>query len=63
MDEFRFHVTLTGPEGRDAATAAEARRRFAPHLGPAFTLDRLALFGDPGGGAGFRLLHHHPLSG
>jgi putative phosphonate metabolism protein len=65
LDRFRFHVTLTGP-----LPAAEARR-LAPLLGYAFAealaaplrVAEMAVFGDPGGGAPFRLLRRYPLGG
>ncbi|MEM7500270.1 MAG: DUF1045 domain-containing protein [Pseudomonadota bacterium] len=65
LDAFRFHITLTGRLARDEAeaTARALRIRFAPHLGGRFAVDALALFGDPGNGAGFRHLRHHPLTG
>lgn len=65
LDRFRFHVTLTGrlaPE-ETAATRAELVERFAPLLAPGFALDAISLFGDPGGGAGFRHLRRYPLTG
>ena len=31
--------------------------------GVPFTVDALAIFGDPGGDAPFRLLRHYPLTG
>lgn len=65
LEAFRFHITLTGRLASDEAeaTATELRGRFAPHLGGAFTVDALAIFGDPGNGTGFRLLRHYPLTG
>jgi hypothetical protein len=65
MEEFRFHLTLTGAlddrtrsRVRDALAGPVADLTTAP-----FRLDALALFGDPGGGAPFRLLRRFPLSG
>ncbi|MEM6946367.1 MAG: DUF1045 domain-containing protein, partial [Pseudomonadota bacterium] len=65
FDAFRFHITLTGRlAGSEAERVAAAlTTRFAPHLAQHFRLDALALFGDPGGGARFRLLRHYPLTG
>ncbi|MGM0584090.1 MAG: DUF1045 domain-containing protein [Pseudomonadota bacterium] len=65
MDEFRFHLTLTGalePEAREAT-----RRALAPHVAPLcaapLPVREIALCGDPGGGAPFRLLRRLPLGG
>ena len=64
MDEFRFHLTLTGdlPEGE--ARMAEAA--LAPHVAPVlprpFVIDSLCLFGQ-GQDGNFRLLHRYTLSG
>lgn len=65
MEEFRFHLTLTGalePEAREAT-----RRALAPHVAPLcaapLPVREIALYGDPGGGAPFRLLRRLPLGG
>ena len=65
LDRFRFHMTLTGPlSERDSRTAAEALGLyFADALEPDLVIDEIALFGDPGGGAPFRLLRRFPLGG
>ncbi|MEO1773716.1 MAG: DUF1045 domain-containing protein [Pseudomonadota bacterium] len=65
LDRFRFHITLTGrlKAGEAAETALELNDRFGGFLTPAFRIDAIALFGDPGSGAGFRLLRHYALTG
>ena len=65
LEEFRFHMTLTG---RLRPGEADALRKAAttladPHLGAILNLDEVCLFGDPGGGRGFRLLRRYPLTG
>jgi putative phosphonate metabolism protein len=64
MDEFRFHLTLSGALDDATAGAVEAvlRPLFAPVLPRPFTLDSLCLFGQGQGGM-FRLLHRYSLSG
>lgn len=64
MEEFRFHLTLTGdlePELADATATA-----LAPHLEPLlpqpFTIADLCLFGEDAAGR-FHLLHRYALSG
>jgi putative phosphonate metabolism protein len=64
MDEFHFHLTLTGdldPAHRDAVEAVLGPH-FAPVLPNPFRLDSLCLFGQPPDGM-FRLLHRYSLSG
>lgn len=63
LDEFRFHMTLTG-----RLDPARAKRIMAAMAGPlaaltrhALSLSDIALFGDPGAGAPFRLLKRYPL--
>lgn len=64
MDEFRFHLTLTGDLPADRAAAVE--RVLAPVLAPLcprpFRVDSLCLFGEGADGR-FRILHRYPLSG
>lgn len=64
MDEFRFHLTLTGPLAPDegAAVAAAAAAHFDAVLPRPFVLDALALLGDDGTGR-FRVISRHPLTG
>lgn len=65
LDCFQFHITLTGPLPR--ADAEQARRALARALRGAlperFEVNDVCLFGDPGGGAPFRLLRRYPLTG
>ena len=63
MEEFRFHITLTGPleEAERAATAAALRTLFDPLLERPFRIDDICLFGEGQDGL-FRNLHRYPLS-
>ncbi|RBI85915.1 phosphonate metabolism protein [Rhodosalinus halophilus] len=64
MEEFRFHVTLTGPlpeaERRQAQAALAAH--FAPVLPRPYRLDALALLGEDAEGR-FHAIHESALSG
>ncbi|WP_294640735.1 DUF1045 domain-containing protein [uncultured Aureimonas sp.] len=64
FDEFRFHMTLTGPVPDEDAAAVEARlrERFAPALGRPLAIDGLALFVEPRPGAPFQVRALHSLS-
>jgi putative phosphonate metabolism protein len=64
MDEFQFHLTLTGdlPEAEARAVAATLDPVLAPILPRPFRVDSLCLFGQGSGGT-FRLLHRYSLSG
>lgn len=64
FDEFRFHMTLTGPVADDEVPRVEARlaERFAPVLGRALPVDGLALFIEDEAGAPFRVHALHSLS-
>ncbi|AXV17056.1 hypothetical protein CYG48_15975 [Neorhizobium sp. SOG26] len=55
MDEFRFHMTLTGqvPPEQAEAMKAELSRRFAPFIQQPLSIDGLALFVEPERGAPF----------
>lgn len=59
--DFHFHLTLTGRLA--PAEAADVVRQLAPVFAPALEepldFDALSLFGDPGGGAPFRLLRRY----
>lgn len=65
LDEFRFHLTLTG--ALEAPDLAETRAALAPAVAPfaaaPLPVREIALFGDPGEGAPFRLLRRLPLGG
>ena len=65
LDDFRFHLTLSGRlrPGEAAALIEAVNALAAPHLEPVLHIDDLCLFGDPGGGGGFRLLRRYPLTG
>lgn len=64
MDEFRFHLTLTGdlptPEAEQVAEVLAPH--FAPLLPRPLTVDSLCLFGQAEDGM-FRILHRYTLSG
>ncbi len=64
MDEFFFHITLSGRLGE--ADRAAVRSALAARIGPLlprpFRLDRLALCGEGADGR-FRVLHRYTLSG
>ncbi len=64
MDEFRFHLTLTGdlPEAEAAAVEAVLGPALAPLLPRPFVVDALGLYAEAADGR-FRLLHRYPLSG
>ena len=64
MEEFRFHLTLTG--SLDRATADSARDALAMHFEPLlprpFLLDSLCLTGEDAAGR-FHMVHRYPLAG
>lgn len=64
MEEFRFHITLTGPlpEAEREATASALEPLFAPLLEQPFRIDEICLFGEGQDGR-FRNLHRYTLSG
>lgn len=63
LGQFRFHITLTkaleAPAARRVATVLEPK--LGAILDREFAVGDLCLFGDPGGGARFKLLHRYPL--
>jgi putative phosphonate metabolism protein len=65
MDEFRFHVTLTGPI-EDAAEREAVRAALSPMVAPLldrpFRIDDICLFGEGQDGR-FRNLHRYALTG
>jgi putative phosphonate metabolism protein len=65
LEDFRFHLTLSGRlrPGEAAALTEAVTALAAPHLAPVLELDDICLYGDPGAGAGFRLLRRYPLAG
>lgn len=64
MDEFRFHLTLTGGLSQDAAEAAERvlAAHFAPYLEGTVCIGSLCLMGEDAAGL-FHLVHRYTLSG
>lgn len=64
MEEFRFHITLTGAVDPGALQAAELvlRPMVAPLLPRPFVIGDLALAGEDGEGR-FHLVHRYPLRG
>lgn len=64
MDEFRFHLTLTGKlvPGEARAVRAALTPVLAPILPSPFQVKELCLFGEDDEGM-FHLLHRYPLSG
>jgi len=64
MDQFQFHLTLTG--SLSASDSAATLRALKPHVAPLlprpFVLADLALFGQASDGM-FCILHRYPLSG
>jgi len=62
MEEFRFHLTLSGPLGADhAAFSAAADRHFAGLIPQPFSLAELCLFGEDSDGR-FHLLQRYALT-
>jgi putative phosphonate metabolism protein len=64
MEEFRFHMTLTGrlPAERREAVLAILRQRFAALDMNSLAVDRLALFKQSDSSSGFRIVRHHSLT-
>src|SRR5437588_466809 len=65
MDEFRFHLTLTGRLAPDEASRVGAiiAERVAPLCRAALPIDAVALFHQPGSGENFRLVGRYRLAG
>ena len=63
MEEFRFHLTLTGhlSPADHAALLPLAKAHFAPHLPQPFAISALCLFGEAEDGQ-FHLLHRYALA-
>lgn len=63
MEEFRFHMTLTGPvaEERREAMHKLLTERFAAFTGKPRRIDALTVFVEPQRGAPFSVLHRVPL--
>jgi putative phosphonate metabolism protein len=64
MEEFRFHMTLTGrlPAERRETVLAILRQRFAALDMNSLAVDRLALFKQSDPGSRFRILQQHSLT-
>ncbi|MGI3899598.1 MAG: DUF1045 domain-containing protein [Janthinobacterium lividum] len=61
-EEFRFHMTLTGPvPGPGDEWRTELETRFAPLLGRPLAIDGLGLFVEAAPGAPFRVHSFHPF--
>lgn len=65
MEEFRFHMTLTGPVAEERRTAMHAllTDRFAAFTGKPRRIDALTVFVEPQRGKPFSVLHRVPLTG
>ena len=65
MEEFRFHMTLTGRLGSSERATLEKKLTdyMAPALVTPVTVRDISLFGDPGDSKPFRLLKRYPLGG
>ncbi|POH31383.1 MULTISPECIES: DUF1045 domain-containing protein [Sinorhizobium] len=63
MEEYRFHMKLTGPLGAEAGRGLEAplREVFEPHLTKPLAVESLALFVEAEKGAPMRVHSQHPL--
>ncbi|MBB3998644.1 DUF1045 domain-containing protein [Aureimonas pseudogalii] len=63
LDQFRFHMTLTGPcDDTNGSIEAELTARFAGFLGRAYVLEGLALFVQPDPDAPFRFHRYHSFA-
>jgi hypothetical protein len=65
LDDFRFHMTLTGPVEREDQPAMRAaiEAHFEDLLNLPREIDTLSLFAEPSRGAPFTLHHMAPLAG
>ncbi len=65
FEEFRFHMTLTGPVPDDQAArvAAVLEARFEPLLAAPVAVDSIASFAEAERGAPFKVRALHPLAG
>ncbi|ESR23847.1 DUF1045 domain-containing protein [Lutibaculum baratangense] len=63
LDEFRFHMTLTGPVPEDRAPVVEKAltTHFEKAIGRSLTVDRLCRFVEPLSGEDFQLVRTHPI--
>jgi hypothetical protein len=65
MEEFRFHMTLTGrlSDERRGPIVARLRERFAAIELATLAVDRIALFKQDDGASRFRIIGNWPLRG
>ncbi|MDO6729385.1 DUF1045 domain-containing protein [Marinovum sp. 2_MG-2023] len=65
MDDFRFHITLTGPLRRDEidATTAALTTHLTPHLTAPFQIDALSLLGGDRETGRFHMIRRAQLTG
>jgi len=65
MDEFRFHMTLTGPVGREHQPAVRdlLRERFSAHIGGPLAIASIAVFVERDRGGPFTVHSWLPLAG
>jgi putative phosphonate metabolism protein len=63
MEEFRFHMTLTGrlPDERRGTVLAELRRRFAELQLAELAIDNVAVFRQPDAKSQFRIVQRYEL--
>ena len=64
LQYFRFHITLTKrlTEAERIVVAPVLETATRPFCSQPFSVNAIALFGDPGGGRPFRLIQRFPLS-
>ena len=64
MEQFRFHITLTGPLDNPALETVEKILgvHFANHIGQPLAIDELALVGEDAEGM-FHIVHRYTLTG
>lgn len=65
LEEFRFHLTLTGALSAEDGDRAEAALRplVAEFEAAPFRIDSICIFADPGDGASFRIVERMALAG
>ncbi len=65
LDQFRFHMTLSGPIPTDDRPKLEkhARHHFADHIGQPLTVDQIVIFAEEKDGAPFIVQHVFKLTG
>ena len=62
MEEFRFHLTLSGHSDHAEMVAEVLGSHFAPVIPKPFVIESLAMMGEASDGR-FHLLHRYPLGG